>query len=303
VTIRQLILGKITEFPGSPSWRIGNGNQELSLEEPWGFTEMVAVPNIGIDVGNAHMTAVKMGDVTGDAVRPLNQGSVTTRSSETLRFVFEDQRLIGGEMVRVDFRAKDFNDIEGFQFALDLNGGVITEVVGGALAMDNSNHHIDNAGLLRLSWSAVESTSVGDEMVLFTVIALVPIDGLVSQMIRTHDEVLGAEAYRSNEVIQLELGVEMPIPDAKEKVPRVDISPNPFSSQITIQFHLDKAEEISLVFYDRTGRSLSVRSELFSQGLHRLHVDAENLECADGVLFCQITTSSGVKTVKLVRLE
>jgi hypothetical protein len=301
VTIRQLILGKITEFPGSPSWRFGNDNEELSLEQPWDFNEIIAVPNIGIDVGNAHMKAVKVGDVTGDAAS-LQNGAITARSIKALRLTIADQKVAAGQAVRIDVQGSDFEGIEGLQLALNVVNGEITDIVEGNLSVDATNYHTDDQGVLRLSWNTLHDAREWDEEILFTIVLTPTQNGTLYKMVSLNHDVLAAQAYMHNadEAIALEFNITNPIalPDEEQLV--LEIVPNPFKLETTIKFYLEEQSDVTFTFYNLSGVRLKLFKDHFASGMHEVKFAGDDITSGDAVIFCQIATNQFVETRKLI---
>lgn len=78
--------------------------------------------------------------------------------------------------------------------------------------------------------------------------------------------------------------------------------PNPFTSETTIGYELQKATDIQLTIYNQMGKKIkSLKDEHQAKGKHQLKFDLSKLK--PGVYFCTLRTNEGIQTRKLVRVE
>lgn len=78
--------------------------------------------------------------------------------------------------------------------------------------------------------------------------------------------------------------------------------PNPFNSQLTIQYQLSETSEVSLVIFDVTGREVETLSRgIRNAGTHVETWDAENLP--EGVYFCRLTLDNVNLIQKIIRIR
>lgn len=77
-------------------------------------------------------------------------------------------------------------------------------------------------------------------------------------------------------------------------------SPNPFSTQLNVQFYLSKAEAVTLGLYDLQGRLVKTvqSNEILAAGTHNIRVNGQDLPV--GVYLCSLTTSDKQLTEKVV---
>lgn len=79
----------------------------------------------------------------------------------------------------------------------------------------------------------------------------------------------------------------------------VEIYPNPFKTDATVQFSLDKSNELEINVYDITGKTVyAIPSESYAAGNHKVRIDGTNLE--SGVYYVNVKYNEGVITRKLV---
>lgn len=79
----------------------------------------------------------------------------------------------------------------------------------------------------------------------------------------------------------------------------LQIYPNPFVSNATIEFNLNAEENIAINVFDVTGKLVqNFPNTVYSVGNHKINVDGQNLE--GGLYYVNIVAESGIVTRKLV---
>src|SRR5690606_9552029 len=99
-------------------WRFLDQKFVMDVNNPFPVEEEVNVYGLKGSVKDANLTAVKIGDVSGDA-NPANGQGIKPRSLGEFRLNLEDQQIKRGQIVEVPFYAQEDTDLEGFQLALD----------------------------------------------------------------------------------------------------------------------------------------------------------------------------------------
>ena len=79
--------------------------------------------------------------------------------------------------------------------------------------------------------------------------------------------------------------------------------PNPVRDDLTLTFTLDRQEAVTVRVYDLQGNEVAVPSanRVFGAGKHEMQADLAGLSAA--VYFCNITTSTWTRSIKLVKTE
>ena len=108
--------------------------------KPWGFAESISIS--GDKVEGNDFVGVKIGDVNETAVPHSLLNAQVRNSSDKLTFQIEEQAVEAGQEVIVDVYGKNFNNIEGYQFTMNLTGLQFADVVGASLEMTEDNFGI-----------------------------------------------------------------------------------------------------------------------------------------------------------------
>ena len=162
------------------------------------FPEAVNINNL-TEVAIADFIGVKIGDLNGSAIPNQLVSAGDTRSRETLNFVVADQALTAGETYTVDFKARDFKGMRGYQFTLDYDEKALTFFDLKSrqlpnLKMDNFGIHLEE-GALTCSWNDRTAISLNDEEVLFSLSFTALKNGTLSESLSLNSRLTVAEAY------------------------------------------------------------------------------------------------------------
>ena len=168
VEIRKLILYITEEFSNLNSWRfVDEGYVFPDPTNPFAstFPEVYNINGMILDV-IADFIAIKIGDVSGDAIaNELQNGD--TRTAGELNFMVEDRQLEIGKVYTIDFKAKDFTEVLGYQFSLNFDATDLefVDVTAGDLrgiSADNFGYQLLDRGVLTSSWNNREGVSISD---------------------------------------------------------------------------------------------------------------------------------------------
>ena len=114
----------------------------------------------------------------------------------------EDTQMRIGEEFTIDFTAKDFNQISGYQFTLDLDQNLVdfvdvktAELPG--LSIDNFGFAKLDDGIITTSWNNREGTTLADDAVIFSVVVKAKSTVNLSEVLAINSRYTNAEAYTS----------------------------------------------------------------------------------------------------------
>lgn len=82
---------------------------------------------------------------------------------------------------------------------------------------------------------------------------------------------------------------------------KLQVYPNPFSSQFTIGFQLDGASDASITIFNHLGKQVKVVEKKQLTGMQEYTMDLNGLPA--GMYFCVLKTESGTQTIKLVKMK
>ncbi len=311
VQTRQLILYVITDFPSNNSWRFVDADYVFpNANNPWEstFPELISFANLTQNELNTDFVGIKIGDVDGNAIANNLLGSEERTANGNLVFNIDDASFDANETVKVEFRASDFNDINGFQFTLNFDANAMTfnGVESGAIAVSDANFGTTmlNEGVLTTSWNNANLTKVANDEVLFTVNFKATATATLSQAIGINSRYTNAEAYQANDLLDVALAFNTTEGTlvAEEKFELYQNTPNPFNDNTIIGFNLPTASEATLRIFDVTGKTLKVVNGEYAKGYNQVTLSKNDLNIS-GILYYELIngTKSDIKKMIIIQ--
>jgi hypothetical protein len=277
VELRKLILGIYDELPNNTSWRFVDASQNLNINNPFPFTEVLNIDDLSTDMLNENFIGIKVGDVT-DNVKANNAVSTEVRTNGTLVFNVEDATVKAGEIMTIEVSSENFNDVFGYQFTMNHTGLTLQSVSAGVLDVAGNNIGA-RAGELSMSWNSPEAVSSSN--VLFSMTFKAEKSVTLSEVLSINSGVTAAEAYvgAGYELQDVNLGFRNGNEEVLESVSYelYQNEPNPFMDETIIGFKMGNSGNMKLRFIDNTGRILKVLHGEYPEGYHEIKVKKEDL--------------------------
>jgi hypothetical protein len=257
VLLRKVILNLTDRLENNTSWRFVDADYRFpNPANPWQevFPEQKNIQNL-VDSARANFIGIKIGDVNGNANIPPSVVSRQSNAKNCWPLQIADRQLETGIQTEIAIRAKDLQQIIGFQFALQLDPQKV-RLLGidyGGVQAENISWYPDE-GVVLVSWNRPPA-GVNPNDVLFT-LQLRPLgSALLSQTISLARRYLNGEAYEENGAM-LEVGLSfLPITVLEKKSALIDNFPNPFHDQTQIRFFLPEPGEVRLTLRDANGKT------------------------------------------------
>lgn len=313
VELRKMVLQINTSFPNNTSWRFVDKDHVFpNPSNPFtpAFPEFFNVNDLATDQNGVDFVAVKVGDVNGSASTNFTGASDERTAGEPVTFKLDDASMEAGKTYQVDFRASNFSDLIGYQFALRFDPRLL-ELAGieeGALAnLTEANFGLAmlEDGLITTSWDHSAKGRYDENTVLFSLVFKAKGAGQLSEALQLAEAAMPAEAYRSEGGGQMELrSVGLQFGNTSTAAQGFELyqnKPNPFDSETLIGFHLPAAGKATLTVFDLAGKVLATVTGEYEQGYHEVRLGKNELG-ASGVLFYQLETAGQMATRRMVRL-
>ena len=133
--MKSLIIGQQQVFKENEAWRFTSDLEEFfDVSNPWPFVEKMTISNLIVDLFDRDFTAVKIGDVTNDAL-----ATAESREQQVVELSIADKWLDKGDAFEMTVKAKSAHDIVGMQGTISLNN-VDVELTGDRFAIDDSDY-------------------------------------------------------------------------------------------------------------------------------------------------------------------
>jgi hypothetical protein len=306
VELRRLILGIYQEFPNNKSWRFVDDSFEFAdVNDPWPFRESATFNPLNGNQIETDFTGVKIGDINGTVLANSLLGGTPRGDLDDLRFEIEDQNFEANEEVRVAVTAANFEQIEGYQFTMEMTNSKLrlVGVESGAIEMDAGNFGttMEARGMITTSWSNFDGKTVAPEETLFTMIFTATEAGELSDVMKVSSRYTRAEAYQAGELMDVKLDF------VSEGIVINDFAlyqndPNPFKAFTIIGFDLPEAMNGSITVYDVSGRVLKVIEGSYAKGYNEEKLVRKDI-AASGVMYYQFDSEKYSATKKMIIVE
>ena len=304
VELRKLILGVYTELPSNTSWRFVD--QSYTFPDPFNpwmevYPESYTLNSVSQSMNNADFVAIKIGDLNNTVVANATQ-VVTRGANDLLTFAVADQTVSAGNSVKVDVFADQFEDMQAFQFTLNIENSnlQLVDIESGALEISNENFGLNRMedGQITMGWYDVNTHSVSQDEVLFTLTFKAAKQVVLSKTLSLTSEVTTAEAYNdNNETMDVALTFRGAQEDAAFEL--MQNIPNPFNTNTKIAFKLPSAMNAMLTVYDVTGRQLVQLNLEGVKGYNEVTLDRGQIS-ATGILYYRLSTEGYTASRKMV---
>ncbi len=316
VQLRRMILQIITEFPNNTSWRfVDAGHAFQNPQNPFqpSFPEYFNVNNLANNVAGVDFVAVKIGDVNGTATTNFTAGNDPDDRglTEELTFVVEDKEVQAGETFEVAFKANNFINLFGYQFALQFDASTLQLAdieIGDLTNLTETNFGLTmlDRGIITTSWDNSKNILHDNNTVLFTLVFEANTNTTLSEAFHISKTTIPAEAYQNSgdngtELLDVNLQFNNQSADVGATFELLQNNPNPFKESTTIGFRLPEAGQATLTVYDLSGKILATISNMYAKGYNEIIIGKDQLGSA-GVLFYQLETQGHTATRRMVRL-
>ncbi len=207
--IRKLILGLKTSFTFVPSWYFIKTNWADVIKP---FQTLSSITFKGVDVFtfprlNADVLGLKLGDIDLSYRDKFTNGDIDLRSKNaSINLHVSDQNFQTGEPIRIPIYLTGSEDLEGMQFALQLQYVEKIQIVQSQVPTDQI--HITDEGLIRLSWSTGNVLAWNKTQALFHIVSIANKTGNLAEFLGL-SFTLTPEVYTSQdqtEIIGLLIG-------------------------------------------------------------------------------------------------
>lgn len=286
----EVILYLITEFP-VPSWQFVDSDvmpsDLMDLQKNYIEFDAANPPTIISFYG------VKSGDVTGNS-NPFvgNVHKATDRSSGELVFEVEDRMVEVGETITVDFLAKNFTDLSGYQFTLDFAADFLEFQEQQDIGLPTDylpsiwNEEENEQGKMPTLWiSGPNPLQIQDGTTLFRMTFKVLQNGRLSDLLSASGDITANVAYTKSTSEILSVALDFSLATSLQETNNQSFvlsqnHPNPVVQSTTIPFELAKATEVTLVITDALGRQINSIQTQGTAGKQAIKLDRSDFGAA-----------------------
>lgn len=307
-SIRNVILGKSDEFPNNQhSWRfMADGSEVANPQNPFPFAEQISTKNLK-EYKNINFTGIKIGDINQNATLQNGTPVVEPRSKQQMSIVVDDRFFNPGDQLVVDFYAEDLSNIIGNQFTLEFDKDILSFAgIGDYNQLINEQNfglNLAGFGLITVSWNANEAPVLKNNK-LFSLKFNAISSGDLGKLLRLTDRITKTEAYSDGlEVMDIELKFRTGETFTNElKYTLHQNIPNPFDNNTLIYFELPEDADVTVQFYDVTGKVLKTVKGNYKKGLNSIEVTKTELGIT-GIIYYKLETGIFTQTRKMISIN
>jgi len=311
--VQQLILGTVQHYSNNaPDWKfipsLYGFPAPNPLSVPYPQTSTFACCNDTVN----NFTAVRIGDVTGNA--PVNNISndINDRSGNVFKFRLDEQTVRAGELISVPFRAGDFNGRQAYQMTIQFDPNMLelADIQPGVLPnLGNANFGTANLadGYLTNLWVSTDPVTLAEGDVLFTLTFRATGNSQsLSDLLRPSSEITYAEALDSDGN-SMSIEFDWNQASSNNEADRTAFAlyqnqPNPFREQTTIGFRLPQSGRAILRVFSTDGRLVKMVVGNFAQGYNT--VDFQKYELgAPGVYWYELESTTHSDRKKMILID
>lgn len=299
-----MILYLDDELTNNTSWRFVEQDYVFpNPSNPWTeeFPEFIGLTTT---IDPANFIAVKIGDVNGSASPNSLLGSDTRTFSGNLALQLEATKVAEGETFTVDFKAKDFKQIAGYQFTLGFDNEAVefVDVRSNLQGLESKNFGLTKLeeGVITTSWNSSIGVDVEDNAVLFSMTFLANTTANTADVFTINSRYTESEAYNGTELFDVVL--EFNGSEAKSTFELYQNTPNPFKGETTISFNLPESGAVTLRITDVAGRTLKLINMDAVKGMNSVNLTREEFD-ATGVLYYQLESANNTATMKMIIVD
>ena len=294
--LRQMILSVINDFPNTPSWRYVDAAHEFEdvrnpFSSPYPSSISIDAASVGPQLDNRFI-AIKMGDLNNTAKLNVTGRDKVKAAIGKPIFKIEDKPFKQGDLLNVPFVLTEDLTLDGLQFALNYDQDHLRLMdVDGTIALANEDYAAED-GVLKLSWTKPESTTIGKDEMLVNLQFRATEAGLLSEVLTLATQQIAPIIYSTTDG-----NIPFSIDWSTKALPINDFQafgnyPNPFINQTNIAFLLPEDSPVTLRVFDNNGRTILTKQQDFAAGKQTIQLQ-EKLPMA-GLYFYRLESEFGV---------
>ncbi len=312
--LRKSLLGILDNFVDHKSWRMIDASYDFPGIMPFVLPQNVyAHQRIAqYDLYENHVDndfiGVKIGDLDGDA-NPNNLIPAEERDMiHGLQLVTRDQSFEQGDIVTVNVRSENFNEITAYQFTLGFDQDILEYKNVNSFDVSIPDVFVgdqySDRGILTTIWYHTIPTTLNNEVV-YSISFVAKESGKLSEVINIGSAVTEAMAF-SEKFGRTDVGLNF-INNDNEVVDNVftlfQNTPNPFTSETRIGYILPDDGLVYLRLFDDSGKILKELKANGNKGFNEFEITRNMLPLnIRPILYYQLESKNNFATKKMLLL-
>lgn len=284
--LRKVILRITSVLPNNTSWRFVPSTHVFSdTLNPWPFPSSSNLDDldfIGIKVGDVNET------ITSAHAPP-----------ESYPVMVRNEQVRAGELVEIHVRSTARGRINGIQGTLNLNNAELVDILPGDLEMSLEDF-AQHKTVSTFSWSRAFSREIFSGRVLFTILARVQADGVMSDIVHITSDVTEAEIYMDEDGDVAEYDLAFEFTDVISEMRLINHGANPIDHTSTVTIESPEDGEAKIWILDFSGRTMTTDKVDVINGQGLLHVPSVCKEVPLGAYVMAVELNGKFASMKFI---
>ena len=275
--LRRFLLGEIDSFTSGPSWRF--------VDESYGFADPLKPFPIDEEITLQALSesenlendfvGVKVGDVDVSLELGLIDNDNNRSRARDYQLFYTLEAMSSEHEDLIPVYSNDVGIIQGFQFALELSEGKITDVLPGSVDLESHHYHMKDDRTIAMSWNSIEGAVTNKSIPLFY-LSVTDMD-MNAFALSLHKQAPAAEIYLTDKLITKIPSLSLDDRDGIGQFTLYQNEPNPFKEWTEIGFYLPESQEVDLSFYTVEGELIYGVTRNFEAGQNKMRITADDL--------------------------
>jgi len=266
------------------------------------FPEAIDVEDLELDLADVDFIAIKVGDVTENALPNLLASDTREKVGELI-FKTENTKVKKGEEVSLVFETENEKDFLAWQFTLSFEQDLVEFLEVEKMEGVHFGTSVVEEGAITFSWNITENATLENKLKWFDVRFIAKEDVNVKDVINITSKHTTAVAYDvSGDEYDVQLAFGNESGELEDEVFKLyPNTPNPFRETTLINFYLPKEDNIEITVFDMTGKLLKTYNSFYPKGKQSFTLGKEE-HFSSGVLYYHVKTSKQKASGKMILL-
>lgn len=309
IAVKRLILGIDATFAGNKLWSfVDSAFVFTNANNPFPYNSTKNLGTVTANSSEHNFYGVKLGDVNFDWNAVVGQNRTT---AQPLTLYADTLYATQGDVVRVAFKVKNFNQLAGTQFAIKFDQQVFDymAIENKLLAIDQNTQH-STQGEIRFVWAdnAAIAKTLADGTTLFELVLRKKVSSSISHISIVENAMPALAFNRLGDAA----GVQISHAAIMENRPafvnilmeQLELSPNPSRGFLKVSIVSKEAKTISLIAQHISGTKVLEQVVKLDKGVNTIQVNLQARQAiADGLYYIHAVGLEGVKTKTVMILH
>ena len=306
ISIRQLILRAVEEYPNGLSWKFVERDFVFTNPaNPWmdNFDAYISADNLTGDKMDADFIGVKLGDIDNSAIVNSNGSQIEERRGNKIDLKVVLDGNYNADEITYSFYPQEKLGVQGMQLELnfDQENFEFISIISSSLDVKESNisTRFISEGKLLLSWNDNGTIAVNAQSSLFELQFRQLGKSSINPSFQLESDFLSSEIYLDTPDPIYALGLVI---ESNGDFDLLQNSPNPFTHFTTVEFNVNSIDPVDIKVFDLQGKL--VNSQIVNPiiGRNTLQFNAADFN-GEGVYYMRLISEENESVIKMILVK